>query len=279
MTSHNQLSAASWYASYPCNCGLSMQSEDATLFCIRSCQEGSPQLAWLWERQPDGSACSQEKPAWSFDPVLSSYLSFPPPTLLTISFTSPHNQTHDIITITDSPRKRNQQRPPKHRHQRTGWWCTQETRFGQHTGWWPCARSIGNFLLWLWDIFLPQKLPPPARPGTSIGKLLNCGEWMECASCCRWPSPCWHAAAYLWLLLLTFYIPAMEFRSCETNSAKINWKSNPALQPNSVTCKCVESLHMCLHPPLNRAAVHIFTAYQHACLFLSKHYNFPWRQP
>ena len=43
---------------------------------------------------------------------------------------------------------------------------------------------------------------------------------------------------------------------------------NPALQPNSVTCKCVESFHMCLHPPLNRAAAHIFTAYQHACLFL-----------
>ena len=39
-------------------------------------------------------------------------------------------------------------------------WRTQKTRFGQRTGWWPCAHYIGKFFPWLVWFFRPETFAP-----------------------------------------------------------------------------------------------------------------------
>ena len=76
-----------------------------------------------------------------------------------ITFISPRNQPHDIIThhITSTA----------HYHHGTAEGLfTQKARFGHRTGWSPCAHSKGKFFH-PFIVFFPLKLPPLARPGTT----------------------------------------------------------------------------------------------------------------
>ena len=49
--------------------------------------------------------------------------------------------------------------------------CGQKTRFGQRTGWCPCAHSKGKFFLWLTRLSVPET-PLPACPELLVYCLL-----------------------------------------------------------------------------------------------------------
>ena len=112
--------------------------------------------------------------------------------------TSPHNQPHFHISPHNHPHDIIPHHNTSHRHHRhtmetqpdttktppdgtAEGWCAQKKWFGQRTGWWPYAHSIGKSLLWLL-VFLFLKLPPPARPGT-IGNLYQTIQIYQTRSC------------------------------------------------------------------------------------------------
>ena len=69
----------------------------------------------------------------------------------------PHHIAAHHITTADTPRKHSQP-PPKHKHQteRLKGGAHKKTRFGQRTGWGPCAHSMGKFFLWLIGFFAAE---------------------------------------------------------------------------------------------------------------------------